>query len=50
MSRVDIVALVQEVIIRTPNPDPFDFRLTSLDQIEHFAELVAEFVRQEDQE
>jgi hypothetical protein len=50
MKRVDIIALVQEVIIANPNPNPLDFRLTSLEQIEHFVELVAEFVRKEERQ
>jgi hypothetical protein len=42
--------MIQVVIMSSPNPNPFDFRLVNLEQIEHFAELVAEFVRKEDQE
>jgi hypothetical protein len=45
MKRVDIIALVQEVIIANPNPNPFDFRLTSLEQIKHFVELVSKALR-----
>jgi hypothetical protein len=41
MKRVDIIALVQEVIITNSNRNPLDFRLTTLEQIEHFAALVA---------
>jgi len=41
MTRDDIVSMVQEVIIANPNPNPLDFRLTTLEQIERFAALVA---------
>jgi hypothetical protein len=34
--------MVQEVIITNSNRNPLDFRLTTLEQIEHFAALVAE--------
>jgi hypothetical protein len=44
MTRDDIVSMVQEAIVAYPNPNPLDFRLNNLEQIEHFAELVAEFV------
>jgi len=42
MTRDDIVSMVQEVIITDSNRNPLDFRLTTLEQIEHFAALVAE--------
>jgi hypothetical protein len=42
MTRDDIVSMVQEVIITNSNRNPLDFRLTTLEQIEHFAALVAE--------
>ena len=41
MTRDDIVSMVQEVIITNSNRNPLDFRLTTLEQIEHFATLVA---------
>jgi hypothetical protein len=41
MTRDDIVSMVQEVIITNSNRNPLDFRLTTLEQIEHFAALVA---------
>jgi hypothetical protein len=40
MTRDDIVSMVQEVIITNSNRNPLDFRLTTLEQIEHFAALV----------
>ena len=42
MTRDDIVSMVQEVIITNSNRNPLDFRLTTLEQIEHFVSLVAE--------
>jgi len=42
MTRDDIVSMVQEVIITDSNRNPLDFRLTTLEQIEHFVSLVAE--------
>ena len=42
MTRDDIVSMVQEVIITNSNRNPLDFRLTTLEQIEHFAALVVE--------
>ena len=41
MTRDDIVSMVQEVIITNSNRNPLDFRLTTIEQIEHFAALVA---------
>jgi len=40
MTRDDIVSMVQEVIITNSNRNPLDFRLTTIEQIEHFAALV----------
>ena len=41
MTRDDIIAMVQEAIIDHSNDNPFDFRLTTMEQIERFAALVA---------
>ena len=41
MTRDDIIAIAQESVIACPNDNPFDFRLITLEQIEHFAALVA---------
>jgi len=41
MTRDDIIAMVQEVIVTDSNDNPFDFRLTTVEQIERFAGLVA---------
>ena len=41
MTRDDIIAMVQEVIVTDSNDNPFDFRLTMIEQIERFAGLVA---------
>ncbi len=41
MTRDDIIAMAQESVIACPNENPFDFRLITLEQIEHFAALVA---------
>jgi len=46
MSRDDVIAMAQEAIITHPNANPFDFRLTTLDQLEHFARLVIEAERE----
>lgn len=46
MTRDDIIAMVQEAIIDNSNDNPFDFRLTTVDQIERFAGLVAEAERE----
>jgi hypothetical protein len=47
MTRDDIVSMVQEVIITNSNRNPLDFRLTTLEQIEHFAALVATAEREQ---
>ncbi len=47
MTRDDIVSMVQEVIITNSNRNPLDFRLTTLEQIEHFAELVTAAEREQ---
>jgi len=41
VTRDDIIAMAQESVIACPNDNPFDFRLITLEQIEHFAALVA---------
>jgi hypothetical protein len=41
MTRDDIISMVQEAIIDHSNDNPFDFRLTTMEQIERFAALVA---------
>jgi predicted ATPase len=41
VTRDDIIAMAQESVIACPNENPFDFRLITLEQIEHFAALVA---------
>jgi len=40
MKRDDIIAMVQEVIVTDSNDNSFDFRLTTIEQIERFAALV----------
>jgi len=40
MKRDDIIAMVQEVIVADSNDNSFDFRLTTIEQIERFAALV----------
>ena len=47
MTRDDIVSMVQEVIITNSNRNPLDFRLTTLEQIEHFAALVTAAEREQ---
>ena len=42
MNREDIIAMAQEAIITHSNENPFDFRFTSVDQLEFFARLVAQ--------
>ena len=42
MTCEDLIPLAQEAISTHPNANPFDFRLTTLDQLEHFARLVVE--------
>ena len=46
MNREDIIAMAQEAIITHSNENPFDFRFTSVDQLECFARLVAQQERQ----
>jgi hypothetical protein len=41
MNRDDIIAMAQEAIITHSNPNPFDFRFTTVEQLECFAALVA---------
>ncbi len=41
MTREDIIAMAQEAIITHSNPNPFDFRFTTVEQLECFAALVA---------
>ena len=41
MTRDDIIAMAQEAIITHSNPNPFDFRFTTVEQLECFAALVA---------
>jgi len=41
VTRDDIIAMAQESVIACPNDNPFDFRLITLEQIQHFAALVA---------
>ena len=45
MTRDDIVAMAQEAIITHSNDNPCDFRLTTVEQLEHFAQLVAQAER-----
>jgi hypothetical protein len=45
MTRDDIIAMAQEAIVTHGNANPFDFRLTTVEQLEHFAVLVAEAER-----
>ena len=45
MNREDIIAMAQEAIITHSNENPFDFRFTSVDQLECFARLVAQAER-----
>jgi len=37
----DIIAMVQEAVIKFPNQNPFDFRLLQIETIKRFAALVA---------
>jgi hypothetical protein len=46
MTRDDIIAMAQEAIVTHGNANPFDFRLTTVEQLEHFAALVAEAERE----
>jgi len=41
MNRDDIIAMAQEAIITHSNPNPFDFRFTTVEQLKCFAALVA---------
>ena len=45
MTRDDIIAMAQEAIITHSNDNPCDFRLTTVEQLEHFAQLVAQVER-----
>jgi hypothetical protein len=46
MTRDDIIAMAQEAIVTHGNANPFDFRLTTVEQLERFATLVAEAERE----
>ena len=46
MTRDDIIAMAQEAIITHSNDNPLDFRLTTVEQLEHFAQLVAQAERE----
>jgi ABC-type Na+ transport system ATPase subunit NatA len=46
VTRDDIVAMAQEAIITHSNDNPCDFRLTTVEQLEHFAQLVAQVERE----
>ena len=46
MTRDDIIAMAQEAIITHSNDNPCDFRLTTVEQLEHFAQLVAQAERE----
>ena len=46
MNREDIIAMAQEALITHSNENPFDFRFTSVDQLECFARLVAQAERE----
>ena len=41
MTRDEIIAMAQEAIVLHGNDNPFDFRLTTLEQLETFAAMVA---------
>jgi len=41
MTRDEIIAMAQEAIILHGNDNPFDFRLTTVEQLETFAAMVA---------
>ena len=46
MTREEIIAMVQEAVIKFPNSNPFDFRLLQIETIERFAALVAAHERE----
>ena len=46
MNREDIIAMAQEAIITHSNDNPLDFRLTTVEQLECFAQLVAQAERE----
>ena len=46
MTREEIIAMVQEAVIKFPNSNPFDFRLLQIETIESFAALVAAHERE----
>ena len=46
MNREDIILMVQEAVIGSPNENPFDFRLLQIETIERFAALVAAHERE----
>ena len=45
MNREDIIAMAQEALITHSNENPFDFRFTTVEQLECFARLVAQAER-----
>ena len=45
MTRDDIIAMAQEAIITHSNDNPLDFRLTTVEQLQCFAQLVAQTER-----
>lgn len=45
MTREEIIQLAQETIFTLPNEDPWDFTFKTVEQRQHFAELVAKAER-----
>jgi len=41
MDKETVIALVQETIFDFPNDNPYDFTLRTVEQMQHFAALVA---------
>lgn len=44
--REDIIYMVQETIFAHPNDNPFDFQIKTIEQLQYFASLVADAVRE----
>ena len=47
MNREDIICMVQETIFAHPNNNHFDFQIKTIEQLQHFASLVADAERHE---
>lgn len=42
----DIIYMVQETIFAHPNHNPFDFQIKTIEQLQYFASLVADAIRE----